>query len=80
MHLGGAEDLNAFVGEVFEEAGEGQGGTVDAAFTNQAAESDLADDELHLEFFPVGLEKVGDGDAVDGFLHGEESCELSVER
>ena len=30
----------------------------------------LAGEELEFEFVPVGFKKVGDGDAVDGFLHG----------
>jgi len=70
IHLGGAEDLDAAVREIFEETGEGEGGAVDAALADHAVEPGFTGDELKLQLVAVGLEKVRDGDAVDGFLHG----------
>ena len=74
-HLGGAEHLDAFVREILEEAGEGQGGAVDRGLADETVQTIAAGDELQLKLGAVGLEEVGDGNAVDGFGHGVEGPE-----
>ncbi len=74
-HLGGAEHLDAFVREILEEAGEGQSGAVDRGLTDETVQTIAAGDEFQLKLGAVGLEEVGDGNAVDGFGHGVEGPE-----
>jgi len=66
-HLGGAEDLDAFVREIFEEPGEGERGAVDRALLDEAVEAGAVGEELEFELVAVGRVEMGDGDAVDGF-------------
>ena len=68
-HLRGAEHLDAFVREIFEETGEGEGRTIDAAFADEPVHAAVSGDELHLELVAIRLEEVGNGDALDGFWH-----------
>jgi len=69
-HLSCTQNLNTFIREILEEAGEGQRRTVDAALADHAVQTAVAGHKLHLELLTVRFEKVGYGDALNSFRHG----------
>ena len=69
-HLGGAEHLDAFVGKILEESGERERRPVDRRFADEAMQSLATGHQLELQLGAVGFEKMGYGNAVDGFGHG----------
>src|SRR5690606_3211654 len=80
-HFSRSENLNAFVGEKLVESGEGESGTVDAAFADDAIDSGGAGHEFHFQLLAVRFEEVGNGDAFGAFnrrLHGRERLEIEI--
>ena len=69
-HLGRAHDLNTFVREIFEEAGERERGAVDGTFADEAMQAVGTGEQLQFQLLAVGLLEVRDGDAVDGLGEG----------
>ena len=67
-HFTRTEELNPFMGEVFEMTGQGEGWAVDTFFPNLGSKQGLLFcDEAELQLILEGIEEIADGDAFDDF-------------